>query len=230
MWGFLTRNVTDAVDPPPVPKPKYRILTAAEVQQLLRATSDDRLRSLWAVAIATGARQGELLALQWDDVDWERSEIAVHRTLVSVTRGSVPQYGEPKTAKARRTIPLAEQSLVTLREWQAIQHEEVRTLGDNYANYNLIFSTGLGTPLRNNFVRERFKAALKHAGLPEQVRFHDLRHTAGSLMIAAGADVAAVSAVLGHANISTTLNIYAHTLPDAMRAAVEQTARMVTIA
>jgi integrase len=225
-WGYVTRNVTDAAEPPRVPSPELRVLSPDEVARLLDAARGDRLEALWALAVYTGCREAELLGLQWDDVDWEGTALAVRRALVR-TRGGVPTFAEPKTARGRRDIPLPEEAVAALRAHRVRQHEERLAAGPDYADYGLIFATHLGTPLRARNVVRDFKALLGRARLPPEVRVHDLRHTAASLLLAEGTDVATAAAILGHAQPSTTLNVYTHAIPSNMREATRRLGRAI---
>jgi integrase len=109
--------------------------------------------------------------------------------------------------------------MAALEAHRARQHEERRVAGPDYADYGLIFATRLGTPLRARNVVRDFKALLERARLPTGVRVHDLRHTAASLLLGTGTDVATTAAILGHAQPSTTLNVYAHAIPSNLTAA-----------
>jgi len=171
--------------------------------------------------VYTGCREAELLGLQWSDVDWEGTALAVRRALVR-TKGGVPTFAEPKTTRGRRNIPLPEEAIVALRTHRAGQNEERLAVGPDYADYGLIFATHLGTPLRARNVVREFKALLGRARLPPEVRVHDLRHTAASLLLAEGTDVATAAAIPGHAQPSTTLNVYAHAIPSNMREATRR--------
>jgi hypothetical protein len=188
-----------------------RFLNPEQVAALLDAARGDRLEALWAVAIHTGCREGELLGLRWADVDWHASTVFVQRTLTG-TKGGVPAFAEPKTARGRRVIPLPEEAVTALRAHRARQHAERLALGPDYADYGLVFPTHLGTPLRARNVVKTFKVLLARAGLPTEVRVHDLRHTAAALLLGEGTDVASAAAILGHTQPSTTLNVYGHAI------------------
>lgn len=220
-WGYVSRNVTDATEPPRVPRFELRILSPDEVARLLDTARGDRLEALWTVAVCTGCREGEMLGLKWDDVDWDAAVLAIRRTLVGM-RGGVPAFAEPKTTRGRRDIPLPEDAVSALRAHRARQNEERLAAGPDYADSGLIFATHIGTPLRARNVVRDFKALLGRAGLPSAVRVHDLRHTAASLLLAEGTDVATAAAILDHAQPSTTLNVYAHAIPSNMREATRR--------
>jgi integrase len=196
----VLRNVATLVDPPAKARREMRPLTADQARQLLDATADDRLGPLYALAIATGMRQGELLALRWRVVDWERGWLAVRHTLRRGTR----DLAEPKTERARRTLRLGGQALAVLRE-QRRRHGTIDP--DAY-----VFASGAGMPLDSRNVTQDLQAALARAGLPRQ-RFHDLRHAYATLMLEEGEELAIVSRTLGHADLSTTADVYAHLTP-----------------
>jgi integrase len=210
-WGVVTRNVAAAVDPPQVRKKELVLPTIQEMNHLLDVAWEhgDRLAPLWTVAVYTGCREGELLALQWSDIDLDSGELSVRRTLARVKAG-VPQFGEPKTNLSRRNIALPPEAVDALRKWRVQQNEERLVLGPDYADYGLVFSTQIGTALMPRNVIRSFKAALARAGLPRQIRIHDLRHFAATLMLAAGVHPKVASERLGHSQIGITLDLYSH--------------------
>ena len=206
--GRVVRNVATLVDPPARNRREPKPLTAEQARALLSATADDRLGPLWAVAIATGLRQGELLALRWQDVDFEGATLTVRHTLHRGTR----ELAEPKTERARRTLRLGADALATLREHRRRQLEERIAAGPRWRDDGMVFASGIGTPLDARNVTRALADALRRTGLPPQ-RFHDLRHAYTTLLLEAGEDLAVVSRTLGHADLSTTADIYAHLTP-----------------
>jgi integrase len=222
-WGYVPRNVCDAVDAPRVPKREMRPPTPEEIGALLDAaeTHEDRLRVLWALAVYSGCRLGELLALQLKDVDWAAGRISIRRTLVRVA-GGVPTYGEPKTAKSRRSIKLPAAAMATLRAHRDRQTWERQAFGEAYADEDLVFATVFGTPLHAFYVSRKFKRALERAGLRDGVRFHDLRHASATAMLAAGVHPKAASERLGHSTIAITMDLYSHALQELDDAAAEK--------
>lgn len=228
-WGVVGRNVADVVEPPSVPTPDLRWPTAEEVSRLLleSARHNDRTHALWVLAAHSGARLGELLALRWDDVDLERGVVHVRRILTSVAAG-VPTFGEPKTKRSRRTVPLSVDAIAALRAHRKRQAEERLKLGSEYGAYNLVFATELGTPLTGWRARAYyFKRALGWAKLPAKIRIHDLRHAAATMMLGSGVDVTSVATVLGHARNSTTLDTYGHSVPANVTSAVAALQRAI---
>jgi integrase len=220
-WGYVARNVADAVDPPAVPRQELRTLTPEEVGRLLAAARGTRLEALWTVAVCTGCREGELLGLRWEDVDWQAPAVLIQRTLTRAPLGE-PVFAEPKTAGSRRAVPLPAVAEAALRDHQARQEGHRRALGPDYADYGLVFATRLGTALQARNVIRSFKGLLEPAGLPRALRVHDLRHTTASLLLALGTDVPTTAAILGHAQSSTTLNVYAHALPSRLSTAADR--------
>jgi integrase len=196
------------------PRPTYkemRTLSAKETRRLLDAARGDRLEALYVLAVHTGMRQGELLALKWSDVDLENATISVRRTITK--SGTHLLLGEPKTKKSRRTIHLTEVATEALRDHLQRQMEEMEHLGDLYEDHGLVFTTEVGSLINPTNLRKRsFAALLKHAELP-LVRFHDLRHTCATLLFSRGVHPKYVQELLGHANISITLDRYSHVIP-----------------
>jgi integrase len=210
-WHLVPRNVADVVKPPrPVPK-EMAALSADEARRLLEAAGGDRLEALYTLAIHTGMRQGELLALRWQDVDMENAVVSVRRTLTR--RGGKVAFGEPKTKKSRRSIRLSPQAVEAFRSHLERQLQDIEILGDRYQDQGLVFTTDTGAPINPSNLRQRsFAPLLKRAGLPH-MRFHDLRHTCATVLLSRGVHPKFVQELLGHANIAITLDTYSHVIP-----------------
>lgn len=206
--GRVHRNVATLVDPPAKTRREPTPLNAEQVRSLLDATAGDRLGPLWAIAVTSGLRQGELLALRWPDVDLEGATLAVRQTLARGTH----DLSEPKTERARRTLRLGGEALWALREQRRLQLEERLAAGARWRDGGYVFASGIGTPLDARNVTRALAAALERAGLPHQ-RFHDLRHAYATLLLEHGEELAVVSRTLGHADLSTTPDVYAHLTP-----------------
>lgn len=199
-WQLLRNNVAEAVKPPRPVKRDIDLLTREQVRILLRTAqrTQPKLYTLYALAVTTGARPGELLALQHGDVDLDTGTIGINR---SVYNGVV---SDPKTASSRRTIRLSKLALDALRDHL-----------DAYAGDVWIFATSKDTPISCHDLHNRsWKPLLRAAGLPQKTRFHDLRHGAASMLIGEGVPVPVVSQLLGHRDSSITLRVYAHLLGD----------------
>ena len=176
--------------------------------QLLAGSAGDRLGSLFAVAIATGMRQGELFGLRWSDVDLDAGMLAVRHTL----RRSTRDLAEPKTERARRTLRLGTGAVATLREHRRRQLEERLAAGSRWHEGDYVFAAANGAPLDSQNVTHALQATLRRLGLPRQ-RFDDLRHAYATLMLEDGEELAILSRTLGHADLSTTAAVYAHLTP-----------------
>lgn len=208
--GKVARNVAALVDPPRAVRYDRQPLSADQVAELRTAIRGHRLEALILTALGTGARQGELLALAWRDVDLDAGTVAIRRTLQVGSR----ELTEPKTDRSRRSLhlPLSVQG--------ALRRHQVRQAGEREAAKvwdarGFVFATRAGAPLDSRNVTTDLQAILAGAGLPKQ-RFHDLRHAYATLLLEAGADLYEVSRGLGHASIATTANVYAH-VTDQMR-------------
>jgi integrase len=164
-------------------------------------------------------RESELLALRWSDLDWGRKYLKVERQLQRPDGNGVT-FTSTKTTYGRRSIALGERTIGVLRShYERQQHERIAA-GEAWVEHDLIFTTSNGTPLHQRNLLRAFKSLLKEAGLPP-IRFHDLRHTAASLMLNHDVPVIIVSRRLGHARASITMDIYAHLLPGKQAEAAE---------
>jgi integrase len=207
VWRYIGENPVQYVDRV---KPKHRemdYLAPEEIRRLLDAASPE-YRPLFATAVLTGARQGELLALRWGDLDLERRVLFIRRTYY-------PGHGftEPKSASGRRAIKISPELSAILRE-----HREAIGGGAG----DLIFGNGTGNPIdATNMLAREFRPALERAGL-RQVRFHDLRHTYAALQTASGENFKFIQQQMGHASITTTMDLYGHLLPEASEGAGER--------
>jgi integrase len=187
---------------PPLDRREMRILDAREIAALLRAVGD-AYRALLATALFTGLRQGELLGLAWGDVDFAAGTLHVRHQL-----GRDGELARPKTPQATREVVLAPELARVLRD-----HRQQALMLGRARREDFVFVSSAGTPMHyRNVVRRGLDEARKAAGLaPEPpLRFHDLRHTFASLLIARGLDIVFVSRQLGHADPSITLRVYAH--------------------
>ena len=218
--GYVTRNVAALASPPKVPHKEMRILSKEEIGALISVSSGSPYEALWRLAVGTGMRLGEMLALRWQDVDFENTELRVRHGLVRAPEGLV--LSEPKTTRSRRRIFLTESLISTLRAHRASQSEQRMKVGPIWNDCDFVFTTEIGTPVNpNSIARREFKPLLVEAGIERHVRIHDLRHTAISLALAAGVAPTDVAEMAGHSSVAVTLGRYAHALPEAPRRAVE---------
>ncbi len=218
-WRLLRHNPCDAVETPRPRHPEMRTWTADEARAFLAATADHELAALWRLALTTGMRRGELLALRWQDIDLERRQLAVRRTLSRGTDGFY--FSEPKTRAGKRSIALSESTVTALREHRRRQLERRLALGAAWHETDLVFDRGDGWVRYPRAVEGMFQRLVARLGLP-RIRFHDLRHTAATLMLAEGVHPKIVQERLGHATISMTLDRYSHVTMDMQREAADR--------
>lgn len=209
--GYVSRNVSEATTRPRIKRKSVRILSKEEMECFLTFAKEHRLYPAFLLLLSTGLRRGELLALEWKDVDFERSTLTVRRNLVPL-RGKFI-FSEPKTRGSYRTLPLPEKVLEVLKEWRKKWIEEKLQLGPDWPNTDLIFPTEVHTPYHpRNFLR-KLKEILRKANLPQDITIHALRHTYASLLLASGEHPKVVQELLGHSSITTTLDVYSQVMP-----------------
>jgi integrase len=208
----LWQNVCQDVVLPRQPKGHLvsKTLTFEQTKQLLAAAKGDELEALYVLALTTGMRQGELLALTWDDLDFATGKLHIRRSLSrSPQKGLVAS--ELKTVSSRRCIQLTMLALDTLQHHAQIQQQQ--GTGSQRKKEQWIFCNTQGKPLQAaNLIRSSFRPLLEKAGLPP-MRFHDVRHTTATLLLSMGTHPKIVQELLGHSQITVTLEIYSHVLP-----------------
>jgi integrase len=226
--GLVVRNVADMVHPPRKQQPEMHIFTTDEITRFLTQVQGDRFEALYLLAFTSGAREGELLGLRWQDIDFPGRTIQI-RVAVQETDDDRFTLAEPKTAYSRRTIPLPEATMQALAEHWKRQVQGSELMGDKWNDtLNLVFPNGYGTiMIPHNITKRSFKRHLVAIGMPRDVRFHDIRHTHATQLLALGVNVKVVSERLGHADVATTLRTYAHVLPHMQGSAVAAAASML---
>jgi integrase len=222
--GLVTRNVA-VIARAPKQRALQRIegvsLTEDELRALMRTAVGHRLFPLYWLTAMTGMRRNEVLGLKWPDIDFTKKRLHLNRGLVAV--GYEVHQTRGKTRNARRTIALDDTTLMILGGWQAFQAAEFTAVG--ITNEGWVFTDGDGQPVHPHAVYEAFRRIVHNAGVPA-IRFHDLRHTHGSLLIKDGIHVKVVSERLGHANIAFTMQTYQHVLPGMQTDAARSTERL----
>jgi integrase len=218
---ILTRNVCESVSPPRKVHKEMKPLHPEQVRQLLEVAKGHPQEALFILALATGMRRGELLGLKWQDINFERSVLQVQRALTRMPTGLGYKETEPKTRKSRRSIVLTAFAVEALKKHQARQLEMKKAAGEAWEEHDYVFCTTFGKHLHpGHDVLEELKKLLKKAGLPD-VRFHDLRHSTATLLLSKGVHPKVVQEILGHSEISMTLDTYSHVLPTMQKAAME---------
>lgn len=189
-----------------------RVWNEEEARRFLEAAKGSRYYALFYLALATGMRSGELLALTWNDVDLAAGMVAVRRTLAGVSDGA-PVWQDPKTPAARRRIPIDPAAVEVLRQHRRRQAEERLKAGPAWQDHGLVFCTRSGRPVIYTNLYYLMRGIAKRAGVPP-IRFHDLRHTHATILLRQGVHPKVVAERLGHSRVAVTLDTYSHVLPD----------------
>jgi integrase len=203
-----------------------KILDESQASRFLISIIGHRWEALFRLEVVTGMRQMEILGLKWDDLDWLHQTIKVERQLVRPD-GTGVKFLPPKTRSGKRIVDLDEITIKILRSHYERQQKERLTAGETWKEYGLIFTSLIGTPIETSKLRRVFLKLLADAGLP-RIRFHDLRHTAASLMLNHGVPAIVVSKRLGHARVSITEDVYGHLVPGMQAEAAKLISDLVT--
>ncbi|TME06192.1 MAG: site-specific integrase [Chloroflexi bacterium] len=221
--SYLPRNICDMVELPRSEKYEYHPLTLEQIQQLLSCAQMHPLEALFVLALVTGMRRGELLALKWRDINFAENTLQVQRALIEV-RGEDLRESEPKTAHGRRSIYLIPLAIDALKQHRARQLEVRLQHADTWQEQDYIFCTSHGSPFHVTYILNSFRSLLKKASLP-RIRFHDMRHSAATLLLSMGTHPKVVQEILGHSNIRMTMDIYSHVLPSMQKDAMTKLSR-----
>jgi integrase len=221
-WKILAEDPCEAIDLPRMKRWEMQALSVDECRRFLSVARESKWFTLFALALTTGMRPSEYLALRWSDIDWQRGTVSVCRT-IQIT-GDGWTFDDTKRRRSRRVVKL--QGFV-IEALESIQngHSSVQE-GEPGSDPDLIFCSGNGWPLRQKTVKREFRRLLAAAGL-RPIRLYDLRHTAATLAVAAGVSVKVISEQLGHASISFTLERYSHVLPSIQDEAAARVERML---
>lgn len=209
--GLVRRNVASMVAGPSVPIADIRPLTVPQARTLLDHVSGDRWEAVYALALLTGMRQGEILGLRWGDIELDNRRLVIRKTLVWL-KGN-PTLEDAKTERSKRTIVLPLRALAALRWRQGAQEAdrdkcESAEPGHWHA-LDLVFSDDHGDPIRRDYFTRAYQRHLAAAGLPK-MSFHSTRHSTVGMLHDLGMSMAEIAVVLGHSKPSTTEDIYSH--------------------
>lgn len=218
-WNYIQRNPAALVDGPRVEQQEIQPFTREEAQRFLETIKGDRLEALYAVALTMGLRQGEALGLRWQDVDLDMGYVRLSRQLQRINHKY--ELVELKTARSRRALAVPAAIVNRLREHKIRQDKEKERSALRWRETDLVFCRPNGYPLSGSVITHRFQDLLAQAGIPRR-RFHDLRHSCATLLLAQGVPARVVMDVLGHSQISLTLNTYTHVLPELKREAADR--------
>jgi integrase len=203
-WGLVVRNVADLVDIPKLSPTEAAVLTPDQVRAVVRAAQGDALEPLMIVALTTGLRRGELIALRWDAVSLDERRLDVTGTMQP--NGVV---AEPKSWSSRRRVPLGDLAINALRSHRAARIEQLIGYGAPWDDHAYVYGDELGRPLAPMTLLRHWYAALAAAGIP-RMPFHATRHSAATLMLAAGVSPRVAAERLGHRTAALTLDRYSH--------------------
>jgi integrase len=226
-WGMLPYNVCDRVTPPRAKRYESHPLTPEQIQRFLDAAEGHRLEALFVLALATGLRRGELLALKWQDIDFEEGKLQVRRIWTRMPAALNNGKGgyveaEPKTESGRRSVIIAPFALEKLRQHRSRQLEAKLKAGPAWKENDLVFCSSVGGHLHTGRdVFTQLKRLLDLADLPD-IRFHDLRHSTATLLLKKKVHPKVVQEILGHAQIGITMNLYSHVLPGIQEEAINE--------
>jgi len=215
--GALPLNVAAAVRLPS-PRARFEPFTASEARKYLRAAREHRHGPLYELALRTGLRQGELLGLRWTDLDLDAGHLTVRRTLARTPGGAT--FQDVKTHRSARRISIPRECITALRWYQRSQQLDRREAGEGWRDLGLVFTRPMGGPLDPAYVHRNHQILCEIAGV-RKIRFHDLRHSAATLLLEQGVELIVVKDLLGHAQINTTADIYAHVRLRLQRQAIE---------
>lgn len=236
-WGIVYRNVCRSVSRPSLPKRPGSVWTPDETRTFLHTamhrpiltragdtgkTRPDELSPLWHFLALEGMRRGEALGLRWQDVNWDRGTVHIAQTVVSdkANKGRAMVQPRTKTGAGARTVKLTAETLEVLEAHRDRQAFTRKAAGNAWEDHDLIVCTSTGTPVNPNNVSRSFHRLVRLAGVP-QIRVHDLRHGAATMLLRAGVPAKIVSERLGHANIGITLDLYSHVTGEMQDAAAE---------
>lgn len=194
---------------------EMRALTEGEWALFTRAARDDRLYALYVLDVAAGLRLGEITGLQWSDLDLDKGQVTASHQ-VQRDKDGRPRLVPLKTKTSKATIGIPASTVDVLKQHRKRQLAERMKVADVWQDNDLVFCTEVETPLNPSNIRNRsFYPILKKAGLP-RTRFHDLRHTCATLLLAHGVHPKLVQAHMRHARMSTTMDLYCHVIPEMM--------------
>lgn len=207
---------------------KVKPFTLEEQKRFLKAIEGHRYEVLFLVALYTGLRKGEILALTWNDIDFIKNTVAVSKTagrVIDITKDSRSKeyikVGTPKTAKGNRVVPLPDFLVKRLKQYKLFKKEESLKIGIQFKESNNLFTAKTGNIVAPSNLHEAFKETLLKAGLEDR-KFHDLRHTYATRLFELGESAKTVQELLGHSSISMTLDIYTHVLKETKETAVKK--------
>jgi integrase len=227
-WGLISRNPADAVSTPKAQRKDIHIMSEQQLQSFLNEAKRTPYYSLFYLALFTGMRRSELLALRWRDLDLVKGTVYVSRSLHHLLDKTLV-FRQTKTAKGRRTVALPTSCMLEMINHKEEQQAIKTMLGESLTDNNLVFSQPEGSPLLPDTISHAWTKIAKRAGI-EGIRLHDARHSHASFMLKQGTHPKIVQERLGHASIQTTLDVYSHVVPGLQEAAAKRFDEMMNSA
>jgi len=218
-WNLLVRNPAARAKPPSAARKQITVFDAEQARRFLEAAKGSRLEALFSVALSMALRRGEALGLHWSDFDFENRTLTIRYSLQRVAGKLL--LSEPKTPQSRATIFLPQVATSALTAHRRRQEREKELAGSQWREQGYVFTTRRGTPVDPRNALRALYSVLKKANLPS-IRFHDLRHSAATLLLVQGVHPRIVMELLRHGNIATTMDIYGHVIPAAQRAMADK--------
>jgi len=223
--GMLYRNPLDSVERPKVVRTEMKTLNETDIHLILDRAQADEYYQLFYTILFTGMRRGEALALKWGDVNLDQLKMSVNKSLTYIRSNSKDQrlvIKTPKTARSRRYISLTPSNALVLREYRKGQDVLRQSQGlPPLDDADLVFSNAFGKPYLPDSITHAWVKLTRRCGLPG-LRLHDCRHTYATLLLKKNVHPSVVAAQLGHASVSTTLDIYSHFVPQLQEMAASE--------
>ncbi len=234
-WGTIARNVATLVDAPRIERPAVRVLSVDEARKFIEAAQSERFEALYCVALALGLRKGEICGLSWKNIDLDAARLTVVNSLQRIRNADAGpgirktrlEIVETKTQRSQRTLLLPQYAVRALRSHRLRQMEARLAAGPDWpGGVDLVFTNQIGAPVEPVSLHRAYKRLLKKAGLPD-IKFHALRHSAASLMLAQGVPLKTIQEILGHSSIAVTSGFYAHLGEELKREAADAMDRVL---
>lgn len=227
--SYVAKNYCNLITLPKIEKKDEIIVFSVKEQKtLINFLKGHKLQMLLEMALGTGMRQGELLALKWSDIDLENKTVSVNKSIKIVAIISKDGNREcktveqtPKTKNSIRTIPMPSKIVEKLKQYREDQEKERLENKDLYQNNNIVFASNLGAYIDSRYLNRQYANILKKTNIPYK-KFHFLRHTYCTRLFEAGIPIKTVQVLMGHGDIKTTMNIYTHVMPDEKVKAIDK--------
>jgi integrase len=228
-WGYISDNPCRRVDPPKLQRRMIQCLNKDEAKRFLECLQSESVekQAIFYTLLFTGVRRGELLGLEWSDIDFRKKTITIQRTSL-YTQADGLFTDTTKTESSKRTIVVSDELLDVLRKHNDEQKIMKKTAGEDWVNSNRLFIEWNGAPMSPNKPYHMLQRLLKKYNLPT-VSLHSLRHSNATIMIESGTDLRTTSDRLGHSQTSTTMNIYVHQIKSANERAAENISKAFSL-